>query len=100
MVGNTTSDVASWINRELAGSRSLGGERSFNALSAVRWKSFANRARLPEPAVLQAVVETVGLVNERWWQLPERRIVPVTGLERIDAHVEAMTPILNSCAEK
>jgi serine/threonine-protein kinase HipA len=79
---------------------SLGGERSFKALLAPRWKSFANRARLPEPAVLQAVVETVALVNERWWQLPERDIVPATVLERIDAHVKAITPILNSCAEK
>ena len=79
---------------------SLGGERSFKALLASRWKSFANRARLPEPAVLQAVVETAALVNERWWQLPERDILPVTVLERIDAHVKAITPILNSCAEK
>lgn len=76
----------------------LGGERSFKALSAPRWKSFANRARLPEPAVLKAVVETVALVNERWWQMPERGIMPVTVLERMDAHVKAMTPILNSCA--
>lgn len=79
---------------------SLGGERSFKTLLASRWKSFANRARLPEPAVLQAVVETAALVNERWWQLPERDILPVTVLERIDAHVKAITPILNSCAEK
>jgi serine/threonine-protein kinase HipA len=79
---------------------SLGGERSFKALSAPRWKSFANRARLPEPAVLQAVVETVACVNEHWWHLPERAVVPATVLERIDAHVKAMTPILNSCAEK
>ncbi|MER9407654.1 HipA domain-containing protein [Mesorhizobium caraganae] len=40
---------------------SLGGERSFKAQSAPRWKAFANRARLPEPAVLKAVVETVKL---------------------------------------
>lgn len=79
---------------------SLGGERSFKALSASRWKSFANRARLPEPAVMKAVVETVALVNERWWQLPEREIIPVPVLERIDMHVKAMIPILNSCAEK
>jgi serine/threonine-protein kinase HipA len=38
---------------------SLGGERSFRALTAPRWKVFANRARLPEPAVLRVVVETV-----------------------------------------
>lgn len=79
---------------------SLGGERSFKALSAPRWKSFANRARLPEPAVLQAVVETVEHVNEHWWHLPERAVVPGAVIERIDAHVRAMTPILNSCAEK
>lgn len=79
---------------------SLGGERSFKALSAPRWKSFANRARLSEPAVLQAVVETVDRVNERWWHLPERAVVPATVIERVDAHVKAMTPILNSCAER
>lgn len=79
---------------------SLGGERSFKALSAPRWKSFANRARLPEPAVLRAVVETVAHVNELWWHLPERAAVPGPVLERIDAHVKAMTPILSSCADK
>ena len=77
---------------------SLGGERSFKALTAPRWKSFANRARLPEPATLKAVVETVELVNQRWWTLPEREVVPRTVLERIDAHVRAMTPVLNTCA--
>lgn len=79
---------------------SLGGERSFKALTAPRWKSLANRARLPEPAVLQAVVDTVTKVHEHWWKLPERAVVPDVVLERIDAHVKAMTPILNSCAEK
>lgn len=79
---------------------SLGGERSFKALSAPRWKSFANRARLPEPAVLQAVVETVARVDEHWWHLPERAVIPAAVRERIDAHVKAMTPILNSCAEE
>ena len=79
---------------------SLGGERSFKALAAPRWQAFANRARLSEPAVLKAVVETVELVNERWWHLPERDVVPAKVLERIDEHVKAMTPILNSCAEK
>ncbi|WP_083274686.1 type II toxin-antitoxin system HipA family toxin [Novosphingobium resinovorum] len=33
---------------------SLGGERSFKALTAPRWKAFANRAKLAEPAVLKA----------------------------------------------
>lgn len=79
---------------------SLGGERSFKALSASRWKSFANRARLPEPAVLKAVVETVKLVNEHWWQLPERDVIPKQVLGRIDEHVKTMTPVLNTCAEK
>jgi len=78
---------------------SLGGERSFKALSAPRWKAFANRARLPEPAVMKAVVETVARVNRYWWTLPERAAVPLSVLERIDAHLSAMTPILNSCAE-
>ncbi len=31
---------------------SLAGERPFKALNAQRWKAFANRARLPEAAVL------------------------------------------------
>lgn len=79
---------------------SLGGERSFKALAAPRWKAFANRARLPEPAVLKAVVETVKLVNEYWWHLPERDVVAAKVLERMDEHVKAMTPILNSCADK
>lgn len=79
---------------------SLGGERAFKALQASRWKSFANRARLPEPATLKAVVETVDLVNQSWWALPERDAVPKPVLERIDAHVESLTPILRTCAEK
>jgi hypothetical protein len=40
------------------------------------------------------------LGNEHWWYLPERDVVPAKVLERIDEHVKAMTPILNSCAEK
>jgi serine/threonine-protein kinase HipA len=79
---------------------SFGGERSFKALAAARWKSFANRARLPEPAVLKAVIETVALVNDHWWRLPERDVVPASVLKRIDDHVKVLTPILNSCAEK
>lgn len=76
---------------------SLGGERSFKALTAPRWKAFANRARLPEPAVLKAVAEMVELVNAHWWHLPERDVIPRKVLDRIDAHVEALTPILNTC---
>ncbi|UCI16744.1 HipA domain-containing protein [Mesorhizobium sp. B2-1-8] len=75
---------------------SLGRQRSFKALTASRWKAFANRARLPEAAVLEAVVETVALVNQHWWRLPEREIVPATILERIDEHIKVMTPILTT----
>lgn len=77
---------------------SLGGERSFKALAAPRWKAFANRARLPEPAVLKTVIETVERVNEHWWGLPERTVIPEKVLERIDDHVRMMTPILMTCA--
>lgn len=79
---------------------SLAGERSFRALTAPRWKAFANRARLPEPAVLKAVVEVVTRVNEQWWHLPERDVIPSKVLDRIDEHVKVMTPILGACAEK
>jgi serine/threonine-protein kinase HipA len=78
---------------------SLAGERPFKALNAQRWKAFANRARLPEAAVLKAVVNTVERVNEVWWSLPERSIAPAKILERIDMHVRLMTPILGTCAE-
>lgn len=78
---------------------SLAGERAFRALNAQRWKAFANRARLPEAAVLKAVVDTVERVNEVWWSLPERSVVPAKVLERIDIHVSLMTPILGACAE-
>lgn len=77
---------------------SLGGERSFRALAAPRWKTFANRARLPEPAVLKAVVGVVERVNAHWWGLPERAVVPENVLQRIDEHVTTMTPILSTCA--
>jgi serine/threonine-protein kinase HipA len=77
---------------------SLGGERAFKALTAPRWKAFANRARLPEPAVLKAVIDVVERVNEHWWRLPERAFVPENVLERIDEHVRTMTLILSTCA--
>ncbi len=77
---------------------SLAGERPFKALNAQRWKAFANRARLPEAAVLKAVVDTVERVNEVWWSLPERNVVPAKVLVRIDTHVRLMTPILGTCA--
>lgn len=79
---------------------SIGRERSFKTLTASRWKAFANRARLSEPAVLNAVVETVALVNQHWWRLPEREVVPATVLGRIDEHINVMTPILNTCDQK
>ncbi|MFB0690269.1 type II toxin-antitoxin system HipA family toxin [Agrobacterium pusense] len=78
---------------------SLAGERPFKALNAQRWKAFANRARLPEAAVLKMVVETVESVNDRWWSLPEREVVPAKVLERMDAHIRLMTPILCTCAD-
>lgn len=78
---------------------SLSGERSFKAMDAQRWKAFANRARLPEAAVLKAVSDIVERVNQLWWLLPEREVVPEKVLERIDAHVQLMTPILSTCAD-
>ncbi|MBZ9798342.1 type II toxin-antitoxin system HipA family toxin [Mesorhizobium sp. ES1-4] len=79
---------------------SLGGERSFKALTVSRWKAFARRARLPEQAVMNAVVETISLVNDRWWHLPEREVVTPKVRDRIDAHIKVMTPILNTCASR
>jgi len=72
---------------------SLAGERSFKAMSAQRWMAFANRARLPEAAAFKAVTETGERVNQTWWSLPERGVVPIKVLERTDAHVKMMTPI-------
>lgn len=77
---------------------SLGGKCSFKALTAPRWKAFANRARLPEPAVLKTVIKVVESVDEYWWNLPERTTIPKKVLERIDEHVKTMTPILGTCA--
>ncbi len=78
---------------------SLAGERAFKAMNAPRWKVFANRARLPEAAVMKAVVETVEQVNQSWWSLPERAHIPKKVLERVDAHIRLMTPILATCAD-
>ncbi|NSL21193.1 type II toxin-antitoxin system HipA family toxin [Agrobacterium tumefaciens] len=77
---------------------SLAGERPFKAMNAQRWKVFAHRARLPEAAVLKAVTETVERVNQSWWSLPERAVLPERVLERIDAHIKLMSPILGTCA--
>lgn len=73
---------------------SLAGERSFKALTQERWRSFANRSRLPEGAVMTAVAETAALVRAKWSVLPERDVVPAQVLERIDAHVDEMAAIL------
>lgn len=73
---------------------SLAGEKSFKALTQERWRSFANRSRLPEGAVMTAVAETAALVRAKWSVLPERDVVPAQLLERIDAHVDEMAAIL------
>ncbi|WP_210249337.1 type II toxin-antitoxin system HipA family toxin [Neorhizobium alkalisoli] len=77
---------------------SLAGERAFKALNVPRWKAFANRARLPEAAVLKAVVDTVERVDKFWWSLPERDVVPAKVLERMNTHIRLMAPILSTCA--
>lgn len=73
---------------------SLAGEKSFKALTQERWRSFANRSRLPEGAVMTAVAETAADVRAKWSVLPERDVVPAQVLERIDAHVDEMAAIL------
>lgn len=73
---------------------SLAGEKSFKALTQERWRSFANRSRLPEGAVVTAVAETAAIVRDKWSVLPERDVVPAQVLERIDAHVDEMAAIL------
>jgi serine/threonine-protein kinase HipA len=78
---------------------SLAGERPFKAMNAQRWKVFAHRARLPEAAVLTAVKETVDRVNQSWWSLPERAVLPNRVLERVDAHIKLMSSILGTCPD-
>jgi serine/threonine-protein kinase HipA len=78
---------------------SLAGERPFKAMNTQRWKVFAHRARMPEAAVLKAVMETVERVNQSWWSLPERAVLPNKVLERVDAHIKLMSPILGTCAD-
>lgn len=73
---------------------SLAGEKSFKALTQERWRSFANRSRLPEGAVMTAVAETAALVRAKWSVLPERDVVPAQVLDRLDAHVDEMAAIL------
>lgn len=77
---------------------SLGGERAFRGLTADRWRHFAHRARLPQPAVLQVVAETLDQVQANWWTLPERALVPEKVLGRIDAHVNQMARVLTGGA--
>lgn len=74
---------------------SLGGEKSFKALTTDRWRKFANRARLPEPAVISAVREVVSSVNDHWWHLPERDVVPAAVLEKIDDKIREMSSVLD-----
>ena len=74
---------------------SLDGEKAFKGLTQDHWRNFANRARLPEGAVLKAVAETAAAVHDLWPKLPERDVVPKAVLELIDKHVAAMTPILD-----
>ena len=43
---------------------SLDGEEAFKGLTQDHWRNFANRARLPEGAVLKAVAETAAAVHD------------------------------------
>lgn len=74
----------------------LGGERSFKALTQDRWSNFANRARLPQNAVIQTVRQLAQAVEEQWWRLAERDVVPKAVLEKIDTHIKTMVPILST----
>jgi serine/threonine-protein kinase HipA len=74
---------------------SLDGENSFKALTSERWRTFANRSRLPEGAVVTAVAEAVAAVRDKWSVLPERDVVPAQVLKRIDAHIDEMGAILS-----
>ncbi|UWU82852.1 type II toxin-antitoxin system HipA family toxin [Bradyrhizobium yuanmingense] len=74
---------------------SLGGEKSFKALTPDRWRKFANRARLPDPAVISAVKQVVSSVNDLWWHLPERDVVPTAVLEKIDPKIREMSLVLD-----
>lgn len=74
---------------------SLGGEKSFEEVTAARWKRFANRARLPEAGVLLAVSETLERVNASWWTRPERALIPQRVLSRIDGHIKTMATTMS-----
>jgi serine/threonine-protein kinase HipA len=92
-VYDVLSTVAYLPNHELA--LSLGGAKPFKALTRDRWRNFANRARLPEGAVLRAVAETAATIHDLWPNLPERDVVPKPVLELIDRHIAAMMPVLD-----
>jgi serine/threonine-protein kinase HipA len=77
---------------------SLAGERIFKALTPDRWRNFANRARLPEGAVLNAVSQTAAAVHDLWPNLPERDVVPKAVLALVDKQVAMMLPILDPSA--
>lgn len=72
---------------------------SFQARAGPRWKTFANRARLPEPAVLKRVLEVLERVNAHWWNLPKRAVIPQKVLERIDDHMRVMIPVFGTGAD-
>jgi serine/threonine-protein kinase HipA len=74
---------------------SFAGEKSFRALTPERWRDFANRSRLPQGSVLTAVAETAAAVRDKWPLLPERDLVPAQVLERIDAHIDELTNVLD-----
>ncbi|ESY73461.1 hypothetical protein X743_11170 [Mesorhizobium sp. LNHC252B00] len=48
--------------------------------------------------MLRTVIKVVERVNDHWWSLPERAVIPEKVLERIDEHVKTMTLILGTCA--
>lgn len=75
---------------------SLGGEKSFKGLTADRWMNFANRAKLPAAAVLEARAATASQVDQHWWSLPERNVIPKSLLDKIDPHIKAMVSILSA----
>jgi serine/threonine-protein kinase HipA len=73
---------------------SVAGEKSFRALTPERWRSFANRSRLPEGAVVAAVAETATRARDLWPTLPERDLVPPQVLTMIDTHIDSMVAVL------
>jgi serine/threonine-protein kinase HipA len=72
----------------------VAGEKSFKALTPERWRSFANRSRLPEGAVIAAITETATRVRDLWPTLLERDLVPPQVLTMIDKHIDSMVAVL------